>query len=182
MHWLRPPHIWIGAITWTLIEWKWKSLKANSFSTDAFIAIRVQLIVSITFVKPVIAENCLLSVSVEFYMHHVFKIHCSISGSWKKNTFAWVYICIMVCTLLCQVCFLLTRIHFTEVFCAFIRMAPGLLSCNSLWAAARIDRGPQINGIWGKHHGCLQYRGLACLCVIQFDWDKCNISMAQKSK
>lgn len=163
-------------------------MKANSFSTGAFIAIRVQSIVSITFVKPVIAENCLLSVSVDFNMHHVFKILCSISGIctkqnyYAKHTYARVHICIMVCTLLCQVCFLLIRIHFMEAFCAFIWMASGLLSCNSLWAAAGIDRGPQISGIWGKQHGCLQYRGLAYLCVIQFDWDKCKISMAQKSK
>lgn len=65
-------------------------LKANSFSAGAFIAIGVQSIVSITFVKPANAENCLLSVTVEFNIQHVFKPICSIHFRCQMPTLAIV--------------------------------------------------------------------------------------------
>lgn len=161
---LRPPHICIGVITWTLTEWKCLlSLKANSFSTGAFIAIRVQSIVSITFVKPAIAENCPLSVSAEFNMQYIFKILCSISGSCKKKKKYHLHNGMY--TIMPSLSFINPDAFYGGVLCVLLSGWPlhSLLSCSSLWASA---------GSIGVHRSVGSEENIMDVCSTE-DWPFC---------
>lgn len=168
MYWLRPPHICIGEIIWTLIEWKCLlSLKANSFSAGSLIAIRVQSIVSLTFVKPAIAENCLLSVTVESNIQHIFfKILCSISSSCKKKaTMPSVHLHNGMYAIMSSLLFLNPNAFYGGVLCVLLSGWPlhSLLSCSSLWASA---------GSIGVHRSVGSEENIMDVCSTE-DWPFC---------
>lgn len=131
MYWLRPPHICIGEIIWTLIEWKCLlSLKANSFSAGSLIAIRVQSIVSLTFVKPAIAENCLLSVTVESNIQHIFFLNplFNFQQLQKKATMPSVHLHNGMYAIMSSLLFLNPNAFYGGVLCVLLSRWPLVFS------------------------------------------------------